>query len=227
MQTYDISAKFVSYNSGALWQFFYHVDTDGFLLLRGEGARPISDGAAHPVKAVLLTPSSGPEPATWFCSTTGSVVSSDSVDTHVDLKNLGRLGTCAGGVAVSGEIKVCDSPGISGTCDFTRTGTLDGVSITQANWDGTGGTSLAEVSIGYPDGMIIRFTRLNSNGPTGALIDAFVITPDETIYCAGANSDHTVDTAGNLINTLRSFMRVGNCAGVTGANTAQGCLGAR
>jgi hypothetical protein len=142
------------------------------------------------------------------------------------LANLGRLGACADGTPTSGQISICDaSQGFPEDCDFTLSGTLDGKTLTQENWDATQGTVLDTVGLTYPDGMVISYTRVNQFDPTGPDTGGFVITADGTIYCAGAASAH-VTSSTQTIDMLTDFTRLGSCAGISGADTAKGCLGA-
>ncbi len=127
---------------------------------------------------------------------------------------------------VSGQLTVCDdSHSFPADCDFTRSGTLDGTTVSMANWDATQGTSLGYVNLVYPDGMAVGYTRSNQFDRTGPDTNGFVILPDGTIYCAGAASNHTL-SGNQTLDTLQDFKRLGTCAGITGANTAAGCLGA-
>src|SRR5258708_4585611 len=59
------------------------------------------------------------------------------------------------------------------------------------------------------------------------LAAGFVLMPDETIYCAGDGSQHTKAADGTDVDTLRSFKRVGRCAGIGGVNTARGCVSSK
>jgi hypothetical protein len=99
--------------------------------LRGTGSSPTRDGIAHPVKVGLLTPTAGPDGLTWFCSNTGSTVTDDEFETKVDLNALGKFGTCATGVPVAGELDICDT-GVFGDCHFKRSGTIDNMTIGEA-----------------------------------------------------------------------------------------------
>jgi hypothetical protein len=211
--------------------FFYQLDEDGFLLLRGRGDAPARDGTAHPADVLLLLPTGTPDPLAWYCGNQGSTVESDAVETRVDLRGLGRLATCADGVPVSGEVVICKD-GFASDCNFTRSGTLDGIAIPEDNWIGTGGTYLDEVSIAYPDGMIVRYTRLGHHQDTGALVDAFILTDPAgpwggAIYCAGPDSEHIGRSTVRNTNILKSLVRLPNCAGIEGSTVLSGCVGAQ
>ncbi len=226
--SYDIQANFAAYtsSSGDGWVFHTWLDADGYLVLRGDGASPRWDGTEHGASATLLTPAAGPDPQTWFCSNSGSTLIADLVDTRVSLASLAKLGTCAGGVAVDGEVTICNASGFTDECWFTRSGTLDGVTLTQARWASNQGTSAKDVGVAYPDGMMVRFSRLDHFEATGALSNGFVITPDGTIYCAGASSSHSTDVDGRELNTLRAFTKLGTCT-AAGEETLSGCIGSK
>lgn len=224
LRSYQVSAK--SVHESGFWLFFEHLDADGFLALRGDGESPRRQGIERLASATLLTPSAGPDPLAWYCSNQATFTD-DDVEARVNIAGLGRLGTCAGGEPVAGEITVCDDNATG--CSFTRSGSLDGTTVTSADWDSYGGTYLQDVSVAYPDGMIIRFFRENHFESSGALTNAFVITPpgppfEGRIYCAGAGSMHSGALGEPQIHLLTNFTRVGSCGGVTGSNTASGCV---
>jgi hypothetical protein len=229
--TYASRSHFIQYTSstGSASLTFYQLDSNGFVVLRGMGAATQWDGILHTVTPTILTPTAGPDPQSWYCGSASSTLIGDTVDKRVDLQGLGRLGTCAQGTAVSGQVTVCWASGFQSSCDYTRSGELDGIVVSPMAWDGTGGSYGDDVTAAYEDGMLIRFYRVNSNGTSGTITNAFVITaPDSpwggSIYCAGVGSAHANDPSGQEINTLINFTKVGSCASVTGSNQLAGCL---
>ena len=225
MQSYQIDRKFAAYQSGAAWQYFVHLETNGFLVLRGDGASPVRQGVARPVRTLLLTPASGPDPRSWYFSDVNSTVTGDTVDTRVDLNGLGKFGSCDSGVPVDGEVIVCHSASAGPCPQFKRSGTLDGVTVSEAEWIGTAGTSTTQGSLAFPDGMLIKY---NHGGLSSPLTDGLVITTDGTIYCAGDASTYVKGVAPDVIETrtLKGFKRDASSAGTTGENTVKGCIGA-
>jgi hypothetical protein len=220
-----IQRKFAAYQSGVAWQFFVHLESNGLLVLRGEGADPTRDGVARSVSAMLLTPSSGPDPRSWYYSSANSTVIGDNVDTRVDLKGMGKFGSCDSGVPVGGEVSICHSGSLGPCPQFKRSGTLDGITLSEAEWIGTAGTSTTQGSLAFPDGMLIKYNHAGLSGP---LTDGLVITTDGTIYCAGDQSTYVKGGAPDVIETrtLRGFKRVASFTGTAGENTVKGCIGA-
>jgi hypothetical protein len=223
--SYTTQNKFKRYQDLTRWQFFLHLDKDGLMVLRGSGADPTDDGLAHSVEALLLTPSAGPDPKSWYHSTLTSTVTDDRVDTRVDLTGLGRFGSCDEGTPVDGEVVVCRFPASADCRDYTRrAGMLDGVAIAEAVWVGTEGTRFEEMSMSFADGMILKWSTPLLSGP---ITNGLVIFADGTIYCAGLGSQHVRSgVAGGYDNTytLRDFKRVSSSAGASGANTVRGCV---
>ncbi|HEY2407616.1 MAG TPA: hypothetical protein VGI10_16520 [Polyangiaceae bacterium] len=219
--------------SNASWLFYSPFlsssSNDGFVGLYGQGSMPMRDGVPHSAHAVLLMPSTGPDGGTWFCSS-NATVTEDAVDTRVDVEGLGALGSCANGTPVSGTITVCESDSFAKGCDLSRSGTLDGNTL--SNIDAYAGTSDAYLTLPYVDGMVLTYARENQFlDATGPLTNAFVVLADGTIYCAGASSmfvetEETTTQTNRWTDTLTDFRKMGSCAAVTGANSAVGCLSA-
>jgi hypothetical protein len=225
-RSYAINAAYSYYDSnGPGWQHIALIDSDGFIALRGEGESPRFDDMEHDVLAILLTPSSGPEASTWFCGNSAATYLSSQDNVDIDLGALGRLGACAEGVPVDGTIVFCDGVAGNNECMLERSGTLDGASYAALaftpNPVGEGGSDMAT---GYPDSMLIRFKLASSWAEAGTVSDAFVITPDRSVYCAGEGSTSS-NSGTTLMVTLTDFRKIGSCVGVTGTNTARGCLG--